>query len=106
MTRVRALVTRQVRPGSGVYAIRNQADDRQYIGSTVNLRGRRRDHLDQLTRGIHRNWRLQTAWDRYGRAAFTFQVLVRCNPQDLARVEQSLIDDLKPGYNISRAVSR
>jgi group I intron endonuclease len=72
--------------GAGyVYAITNTVNGRQYIGSTVNYKQRWGDHRRMLRRDTHHSFVLQRAWNKYGEAAFKFELLVVC-PKEL-RVE-------------------
>lgn len=60
---------------SGIYRITCATNGRFYIGSAVNLGGRRADHTHRLRCGKHENGRLQGAWDKYGEAAFQWEVV-------------------------------
>lgn len=85
----------------GIYSIRNSIDQKQYIGSSVNLRNRWRAHLSDLRRGQHGNQYLQRAFDKHGEDAFAFSVLehLEDSSQLLSR-EQHYLDTLSPEYNI------
>jgi group I intron endonuclease len=56
---------------SGIYRI--TIGDNFYYGSAVNLQQRRRCHLRELKKGIHRNRRMQHSFNKYG--TFEFQVV-------------------------------
>jgi group I intron endonuclease len=85
---------------SGVYLIENTVNRNRYIGSSVNLMHRKYVHFRELGLGIHRNSHLQRAFEKYGGMAFTFAVLLLCEPFELLRYEQALIDHLQPEYNL------
>jgi len=85
---------------SGVYQIVNKINARRYIGSAISLNSRRRRHFLHLRRGIHHNQYLQRAYDKYGRDAFTFSVILYVPPQDCMKVEQWFLDDWNPEYNM------
>lgn len=97
---------------SGIYAIIHTASGRVYIGSAVNLKGRRKCHLSGLRLGKHRNGYLQRAWRAYGRAAFAWRILETvADPSNLVMVEQKWIDRLKSserkfGFNLRPIASR
>lgn len=55
-----------------IYAIVNTVTGRKYIGSTAKLSKRWNDHRFHLRHGSHRNRHLQSAWRKYGEAAFAF----------------------------------
>lgn len=85
---------------SGVYAIINRIDGKQYIGSAVSLVARWDKHRSTLRAAIHRNIKLQRAWNKYGEAAFEFRKLLICAPKELLFYEQRCIDGYKPEYNL------
>ena len=86
---------------SGIYQILNLINDHRYIGSAMNLKRRKVDHYKSLRWNKHRNQHLQNAWNKYGEDAFEFRIVGTCLSEDLIRMEQHLLDDLKPEYNIS-----
>lgn len=90
---------------SGVYEIRCIPNGKFYIGSSVNLRDRWRNHIYNLNRGNHRNIFLQNAWNKYGEHAFIFTVLEFVERESLLQVEQNWIDktgctNKKIGFNL------
>lgn len=86
---------------SGVYQILNLINGHRYIGSAMNLERRKIDHWKSLRRSKHHNKYLQNAWNKYGESAFEFRIIGICLIEGLIRIEQHLLDDLKPEYNIS-----
>ena len=50
----------------GVYRIQNIINEKNYIGSTVNLCRRSRNHRSKLERNKHSNPHLQKSWRKYG----------------------------------------
>ncbi len=66
----------------GIYAIRLD-DGRCYIGSSIDVNHRLRQHLLSLIRGSHFNKHLQRAWTKYGPFAFTMTVLEYVAREDL-----------------------
>lgn len=60
---------------AGVYRIRNRVTGMAYVGSTVALEQRIKQHLRKLRRGVHANGRLQNAWQADGASAFVFGLL-------------------------------
>ena len=61
--------------GSGIYAIVHIETGRKYVGSAVNLTKRWNIHRHGLRNKKHHSAALQRAWDKYGEAAFSFEVL-------------------------------
>lgn len=86
---------------SGVYAIRNEVNGKQYIGSSVRLKIRRTHHFKALEAGVHKNRHLQAAFDKYGNDAFSFRILLFCNRSQCIEYEQLCLDKLRSEYNIS-----
>jgi len=60
---------------SGIYMILNRLNGKRYIGSAVNLEGRRKRHFRNLRNGKNGNSHLQNAYDKYGGDAFGWEVL-------------------------------
>jgi len=61
----------------GIYEICNLYDGKAtaYVGSSVDIEGRWRDHRNRLQRGVHVNEHLQRAWQKYGAAAFAWTII-------------------------------
>jgi len=87
---------------SGVYEILNLVNGKRYIGSAKSLVTRRAEHVRNLRRGGHSNPHLQSAWTKYGPAAFVFKPLLICAAKDLLFYEQRCLDAYRPEYNIAR----
>lgn len=94
---------------TGVYCIRNTINGKVYVGSAaVSFRSRWNHHQTFLRRGKHCNGYLQNAWNKYGEAAFVFEILEECFPLSCMDREQAWIDKLKAatakrGYNLRPA---
>lgn len=58
-----------------IYRITNMANNKYYIGSTDSFARREWQHKYALKRGVHKNPRLQAAWDKYGADMFVFEVI-------------------------------
>lgn len=86
----------------GVYKIESPSGN-FYIGSSTAIKRRFAQHKRDLLRGTHINAALQNAADKYGVSNLTFSI-VACvlNETHIRDVEQQLIDDLRPAYNISK----
>jgi group I intron endonuclease len=90
---------------SGIYAIRNKINGKQYIGSAVKFSNRFKEHKSKLNRGLHHSKKLQNSWNKRGADAFEFVVIeVVAEKTLLVPREQHWIDHhkaAKDGYNIS-----
>lgn len=64
-----------VNDSPGVYLIRNIKNGKVYVGQTNNLKLRKQNHFADLKANIHHNKHLQSAWNKYGKENFEFEVL-------------------------------
>ena len=87
---------------SGIYIIKNTLNGNFYVGSACNFRKRWNQHKSALLKNKHDNQHLQKAVNKYGIAAFSFEIICNCRPQDLIYFEQLCINLLKPVYNIQK----
>jgi group I intron endonuclease len=97
---------------AGVFQVKNTANGKILLGSSLNLEGPLNGHKFMLTIGRHRNEALQKDWDTYGPEKFTFEILEVVKEKDdpnfkledeLTLIEQIWIEKLQPfgerGYN-------
>jgi len=87
---------------SGVYQVVNIANDKRYIGSSVNLKNRWAHHKSRLNNGKHGNQHLQRAWNRYGEESFEFEVICYCSRNKTIEFEQFFLDTRHPEYNMAK----
>lgn len=83
----------------GIYSITSPSGN-CYVGSSVNIELRWKQHIWACKRKTHRSEKFQRAYYKYI-GNFTFMVLEICSPEDLTRREQKHMDVLKPKYNTS-----
>ena len=93
---------RSLKKVSGVYRIRNLANNKFYIGSTNDLYKRFIQHKIQLERGEHHSIYLQRAFNKYGTSQFIMEILLLCKQEYLLYYEQQLIYELAPNYNMNK----
>ena len=89
---------------SGIYCIKNQINNKIYIGSTSNFNKRFKKHLILLRKNKHHSRLLQNSYNKYGNSVFIFSILEYTT--DLINREQYYLDLYRPflkenGYNIS-----
>jgi group I intron endonuclease len=85
---------------SGIYRIKNKINNKIYVGSSVDIRGRFRSHRSKLVRSVHENPHIQSAWNKYGKKNFSFEIMITCHPEMLLWYEQQFIDQWNPEYNL------
>ena len=88
----------------GIYKITHSASGRCYVGSSVNIERRWREHRDRLKRGVHPNPRLLRAWLKYGADAFNFAILESVEVMsEESRIEREnyWIAQCRPVFNLA-----
>lgn len=91
----------------GVYAIKNTANSKVYIGSSISINERWREHKRDLKSNKHHSQHLQKAWNKYGEDCFEFNILEECNREETLIREQYYLDKFQSfnknkGYNIAK----
>ena len=90
---------------SGIYKIVNKVDNKVYIGQSIDLKKRQKSHFNNLIKGTHQNIYLQNAFNKYGIDNFYFEIIEKCDKDELNNKEIYYInyyDSLSrnKGYNI------
>lgn len=115
---------------SGIYMVRNNRNERFYIGSSMNIQKRISNHLYNLRNNNHHAYKLQADFNDYGENAFSFYVLKDVDMEEefardvfghpykkwevtdkmkrarLEKYEQQLIDRFEPAYNVYKDVNQ
>jgi group I intron endonuclease len=104
---------KSVKP-AGVFQIKNTANGKVLLGSSLNLEGPLNGHRFMLKIGSHRNKMLQQEWNEYGEEHFLFEILeivtVKDDPNfnlsdELTLLEMIWLEKLHPfseqGYNLN-----
>lgn len=102
---------------AGVFAVRNTANGKVLLGSSLNIEGPLNAHRFMLSIGRHRNELLQKDWGTYGPGKFVFEILEVVKSSDdptfsiedeLTLLEQIWIEKLQPfgerGYNVEHKI--
>lgn len=83
--------------------IRNLIDNKVYIGQSLDIHERWKQHEKLLYKGTHHSKYLQNAWNKHGKENFEFSILMECEENKLNEMEQYFImafDSYAPyGYN-------
>lgn len=78
---------------SGIYKIQSIVrPQRYYIGSSLNIHRRWREHYRQLKKGIHHSVKLQNHFNKYGESDLQFSILLGCEEEVLLSNEQYFLD--------------
>ena len=85
---------------SGIYHILSKETDRQYVGSSINLRRRKKEHFEELSKGTHYNSFLQRHVNKYGADDLKFGIIELCPRDNLIEREQYYIDSIQPDFNL------
>lgn len=84
-----------------IYKISNNIDDRVYIGSTINLNSRWREHKRKLLNNIHENVHLQRFVNKYGLDCLSFDIIEEVNNDVVLVKEQYYLDITTNKFNIA-----
>lgn len=91
---------------SGVYEIINTITGDFYIGSSVDLDRRRKQHFCEYCWKHEPNKPLYKDMKQYGKNNFLFKTIWLCVPEELKKYEQITIQKYKPKYNRYAACGR
>ena len=96
---------------AGVYQIKNTKNQKVFVVSTPNLKTMNGKPM-MLCGGVHKNKKLQEEWDKFGEAAFVFEVLEVLKEKEeayfdktgeLKELEKKWLEKIQPygerGYN-------
>jgi group I intron endonuclease len=84
----------------GVYVICCEPTGSRYVGASTHIVKRIREHFYRLEKDVHRNHRLRSAYNEYGKDSFSSKVLLYCDPTDLELFGKQIIEKLRPEFNI------
>lgn len=89
-----------------IYQIENLINHKSYIGQTLSIETRIKNHFLALKRNKHRNKKLQNAYNKYGEDNFSVKIWSFSieSREDLNKLECRYIDkfnSIEDGYNIA-----
>lgn len=87
---------------SGIYCWTHLANNKSYIGSSINLGRRLRSYYNPIfiTHISRKNMIINKALIKYGYSEFKLEILEYCDPKELVKREQYYLDLLSPKYNV------
>jgi len=88
----------------GIYCIKNNKNNKRYIGKSKNTHKRILLHLRELKTNTHENSHFQNSWNKYGEENFEVFILKECSEKELNETEIYYIKKFntrnsKYGYN-------
>lgn len=91
---------------SGIYLILNTVNNKKYVGSSIRISKRFKEHKQSLKKGIHVNSYLQHSYKKYGAESFKYSILEHCDDHELLARESKWCSDLNThnsnfGYNLA-----
>lgn len=89
----------------GIYQIKCIKTNKIYIGSSKQLKTRKRKHFYLLSNNKHHNNHLQNIVNSRGIESLQFEIIELCSQEDLVDREQYYIDTLKPEINILKTAT-
>ena len=94
-------IIKQNKSKSGVYRWVNVINNKNYIGSSINLGRRFKEYYNYShISKVKRNFPIHSALLKYGYSSFKLEILEYCEPSVLIKREQYYLDNLKPEYNV------
>jgi len=85
----------------GIYQIGSKIKPKRlYIGGSLHIKKRWRQHLVLLRKNKHHSIKLQRHYNKYGESDLIFSLLLTCECDELQEKEQFFLDSFKPWFNI------
>lgn len=87
----------------GIYIIKSiLKPDRFYIGSSVQVTKRWKQHIRDLRGNRHHSKKMQRHFNKYGEGDLVFSMLLECDINSIIKNEQIFLDSLSPFFNGSK----
>lgn len=94
--------TSNKKPMACVYIIKNNANNKIYVGSTGNVKTRLSTYRYEIKNQKLKSHKLLNSINKYGFENFEFQIIATAPVEYLIKIEQYLINTLKPELNIRK----
>lgn len=75
----------------GIYEIINIKNNKIYVGESLDITNRWKDHIESLVKGTHHNYKLQSDFNQYGVDAFKFRIHILLNDDISHKVAKYLL---------------
>lgn len=86
----------------GIYKITCMGNGKVYVGQSIRIKQRWKEHQSDLKNNKHYNHYLQNAYNKYGKNSFKYEILEQCPKTKLNEREEfyiKLLDSYKNGFN-------
>lgn len=88
----------------GIYVIKNKINNKMYIGQSIHIESRWKEHINHLNSHNHNNKHLNCSWNKYHQNNFDFIIIAKCKTSELDFLERLFIKlykttNPKYGYN-------
>lgn len=92
---------------AGIYYITNKVNGHKYVGSSVDIERRWKQHKCILRGYCHDNSHLQAAWNKYGEDAFEFKIMAYTDPDKATVLEDFILQNYfdRFEYNIAESAT-
>lgn len=101
----------------GIYKITNIKSNKVYIGETMDIRRRWKEHIDNLDNNIHHSYKLQQDWNKYGADCFEFKILSVLDESVTNYIDKYILmiyeekyiskyNSIATGYNVEHTIEK
>jgi group I intron endonuclease len=93
----------------GVYIINNIENGKMYIGSSINIDKRIKEHMNKLKNNTHHNYKLQIDYNNADNSIFIYEILEEVVNFNMLKEREDyfikLYDSINKGYNFNKSNS-
>lgn len=89
---------------TGIYKIQSKTTGKLYIGSSIDIEQRWRQHLSSLRSSTHGNYKLQGLYIEHGEKDLEFSIIELCTAEERFQREQFWINEFNPEINIVKDI--
>lgn len=99
----------------GIYKIENKINGKVYIGESLDIKRRWKEHIKDLDKNKHHSYKLQEDWNKYGKDSFNFEVISKLDKTISNYIDRFVLviyenkymikyDSLNNGYNLENTL--
>ena len=99
MVRLSSVPLKSTKLASGIYCFVNRFNGKRYIGRSVNIEKRKKQHLGKLKKRVHHSRKFQKDFDEFGESAYDWMILCIAEKDQLEQIEYDLLKIWKPKLN-------